>query len=240
MTFFDTLAAWTERDWLECVRPHDLLYFLGEKASDRKLRLFGCACVRRFWHELKEQSPEREGIEIAERFADGLADMSELQRINKQLGNMCWGPQPSWGMCTGAVWELTAGPGSQFGIRRAGETAGMIAFKAGALGGDPMMRSGERPTFDAAEKAQAAIVRDLFCNPFRPVALSTDLLSWNNSLLASLAQSIYDAWAFERFPILADALEEAGCTDQAILDHLRGPGPHARGCWAVDQLLKKE
>jgi hypothetical protein len=91
MTFFDTLARWNEKDWLECSRPHDLLYFLNENASDRKLRLFGCACVRRFWHKLKEQSPDRKGVEIAERFADGLADLSEIQRINKKLGEMCWG-----------------------------------------------------------------------------------------------------------------------------------------------------
>jgi hypothetical protein len=41
-------------------------------------------------------------------------------------------------------------------------------------------------------------------------------------------------------PILADALEEAGCTDQLILDHLRSPGPHVRGCWPVDLILAKE
>ena len=57
--------------------------------------------------------------------------------------------------------------------------------------------------------------------------------------VVQLAQSIYDDRAFDRLPILADALEEAGCTDAAILDHCRGPGPHVRGCWAVDLLLGK-
>jgi hypothetical protein len=64
LTFFDKLAAWTETDWLACVRPHNLLYFLGDKATDRKLRLFGCACVRQFWHKLKEQSPKRKASKL--------------------------------------------------------------------------------------------------------------------------------------------------------------------------------
>jgi hypothetical protein len=103
-----------------------------------------------------------------------------------------------------------------------------------------MMSPGEHPTFQAAEKAQATIVRDIFPNPFRPVTLSPDLLKWNNSLLARLAQPIYDCWAFERLPILADALEEAGCTDPEILGHCRQSGEHVRGCWLIDILLGKQ
>jgi hypothetical protein len=54
-----------------------------------------------------------------------------------------------------------------------------------------------------------------------------------------LAQAVYDKRAFERLPDLADALEEAGCTDAEVLGHLRGPGPHVLGCWLVDLLLGK-
>jgi hypothetical protein len=63
---------------------------------------------------------------------------------------------------------------------------------------------------------------------------------WNESTVTELAQAIYTDRAFDRLPILADALEEAGCTDAAILEHCRGPGPHVRGCWVVDLLLGKE
>ena len=52
-----------------------------------------------------------------------------------------------------------------------------------------------------------------------------------------LARAVYDAGDFSRLPILADALEEAGCADADILGHLRGPGPHVRGCWVLDLLL---
>jgi hypothetical protein len=55
-----------------------------------------------------------------------------------------------------------------------------------------------------------------------------------------MAEVIYADSAFDRLPVLADALEEAGCTISDILDHCRGPGPHVRGCWVVDLLLGKE
>lgn len=68
-------------------------------------------------------------------------------------------------------------------------------------------------------------------------------LSWlasNNGTVVKLAQAIYDERAFDRLPILADALEDAGCTNQDILAHCRGGGEHSRGCWVVDLLLGKE
>jgi hypothetical protein len=84
-----------------------------------------------------------------------------------------------------------------------------------------------------------AILRDLFGNPFRPVALDAACLAWNDGTIPKLAQAIYDERAFDRLAILADALEDAGCTDTDILGHLRSPGPHVRGCWPVDALLGK-
>ena len=81
---------------------------------------------------------------------------------------------------------------------------------------------------------QADLFRDIFGNPFRPVALDPAWLHWNAGTVRKMAQAIYDDRAFDRLPILADALEEAGCTDAQLLGHLRGPGPHARGCWALD------
>jgi hypothetical protein len=91
---------------------------------------------------------------------------------------------------------------------------------------------------------QTGVLRDLFGNPFRPVVLDP---SWRIPAVVSLAQAAYDNRALPsghldqaRLAVLADALEEAGCTDADLLGHLRGPGPHVRGCWAVDALLEKE
>jgi hypothetical protein len=83
------------------------------------------------------------------------------------------------------------------------------------------------------------LIREVLDNPFRPVQIERAWLSWNNDTVPKLAQTLYDERAFDRLPILADALEEAGCTDIAILEHCRGPGPHVRGCWVVDVLLGK-
>jgi hypothetical protein len=85
--------------------------------------------------------------------------------------------------------------------------------------------------------SQAIVVRDIFGNPFRPVTLNP---AWRTSNVSALAQSIYDDRAFDRLPILADALEDAGCDNADILNHCRQPGEHVRGCWVVDLVLEKE
>ena len=83
------------------------------------------------------------------------------------------------------------------------------------------------------------LVREIFGNLFRPVNVNPAWLVWNDGTIPKLAQSIYDDRAFDRLPVLADALEEAGCTNAEILEHCRGPGPHVRGCWVVDLVLGK-
>lgn len=85
--------------------------------------------------------------------------------------------------------------------------------------------------------AQCNLVRDLFGNPFRPVSLDA---TWQSPTVISLATAVYDERAFDRMPILADALEDAGCTNTDILNHCRRPAVHARGCWVVDALLGKD
>jgi hypothetical protein len=96
------------------------------------------------------------------------------------------------------------------------------------------------PRVGAADFHQDVSQRPLFyCifgNPFRPIDLNR---AWLTSTVVSLASAVYEDRAYERLPILADALEEAGCRDAAILEHCRGLGPHVRGCWVIDLLLGK-
>jgi hypothetical protein len=99
------------------------------------------------------------------------------------------------------------------------------------------LREGE--SSDTGRLAQCAILRCVFGNPFRPVAVDPSWLAWNDGTLRSMALSIYDDRAWHELPFLADALEDAGCDGEAILSHCRGPGPHVRGCWVVDLLLGK-
>jgi hypothetical protein len=101
---------------------------------------------------------------------------------------------------------------------------------------------------EAAEGVLFAVVpdvaihamREVIGNPFRPVAINPAWLNWNDGTVRKVAQAIYDERAFDRLPILADALEEAGCTNTDILNHCRQPRNHVRGCWVVDLILGKE
>jgi hypothetical protein len=85
-----------------------------------------------------------------------------------------------------------------------------------------------------------SLLREFVGNPFRPVRVEPAWLRWAGGTVVKLAQAIYEERAFDRLPILADALEEAGCDNGDILAHLRSPGPHVRGCWAVDLLTGRQ
>jgi hypothetical protein len=100
---------------------------------------------------------------------------------------------------------------------------------------------GDDASFNSARKVTAshlaAVLRCIFGNPFRPITLDP---SWLTTTAKQLAKSIYQDRAFDRLPILADALEDAGCNQPDILGHLRSGGEHCRGCWAVDLVTGKE
>jgi hypothetical protein len=98
-------------------------------------------------------------------------------------------------------------------------------------------RARNRSTLAVERVIQADFVRDIFGNPFRPVTFDP---RWRTSDVVGLARAIYDDKAFERIPILADALMDAGCEEEQIIGHCRGDGPHVRGCWVVDLVLGKE
>ena len=88
-------------------------------------------------------------------------------------------------------------------------------------------------TPDAVRLLHIAMCNDIFGNPFRPVSVEP---SWLTSTVVVLAEGIYQERAFDRLPILADALMDAGCDHADVLEHCRGEGPHVRGCWVVDLL----
>jgi hypothetical protein len=94
-----------------------------------------------------------------------------------------------------------------------------------------------RPPPPRTKKVWTQFAHDIYGNPFRPAVLDS---RWSSADAVALARAIYDDRAFDRLPILADSLIEAGCDDEQILDHCRGSGPHDRGCWVVDLVLGKE
>jgi hypothetical protein len=100
-----------------------------------------------------------------------------------------------------------------------------------------------RAAWDAAhaaeQAAQCLLLRDIMGNPFCPVTLDPSWLRWNDGCVPKIAQAIYDERRFSDLPILADALEDAGCDNEDLLEHCRRPGEHVRGCWMVDAILGK-
>jgi hypothetical protein len=192
----------TERDWLACAEPCDLLTFVGSRLSNRKELLFVVACCRKVWQP--PQAEVKADLQRLEWFADGQTSREDLERLTPWL---------------------------RWLVSRLGGLAADYAQ-------DWAARSGEH-------QYAADLVRDLF-NPFRPVPLDPAWLAWHDGLVIRLAQAAYQerhqpASTLDnaRLAVLADALEEAGCTDPDILNHCRRSGVHVRGCWAVDLLLGK-
>jgi hypothetical protein len=233
----------TEAEWLTAADPTPMLGFLEGKVSDRKLRLFACACCRMVWHLLPDERT-RGAVEAAERFADGLADAAELEDARLAASARCrfgGGAPYAAAECaeTGdAGWHALAAAAyaAKAAARRRpkGPPPGWLSHYG--LPENLYARS-EHSARKAVNLAHAALLRCLLGNPSRAVAPDP---GWRTSTVVQIASGIYADQAFDRLPILADALQDAGCDHPDVLAHCRGEGPHARGCWVVDLLLGKE
>jgi hypothetical protein len=217
----------TERQWAACKNVSNMLQLLGRKASERKLRLFAAACCRRVWHHLTDERSRR-AVELAERLADGEATTKERAAAARSARRV------SARYRVADTWYAVAAAGYATESRAWG-AAYYAAEAVARQAGQTKARPGE-------EKAQAALLRDIF-NPFCPVTISP---AWQSPQVIGLAQATYDERELPagtldtaRLAVLADALEDAGCTNADILNHCRRSGVHVRGCWVVDLLLGK-
>ncbi len=238
----------TESEWLVSSDVTAMLRFVTENPdhqdmtccrSPRKLRLFACACCRAVWdgvpcgrcqaigffappHEGSPTCPDchgtgrtggltdhrsRRAVEVAERYADGLAWPGELTEANQDAEGP---PDPA---ARAAFWVSSI-------------NGGWITYFLNSMGHGPVLPSA----------AQTALLREVCGNPFKPLTPPP----WIPPDALATAAAVYERRAWDALPILADMLEDSGITDLALLAHLRGPGPHVRGCWAVDLLLGKE
>jgi hypothetical protein len=222
----------TEAEWLECVEPIEMVNFVGHKASDRKFRLFAVACCESS-RQLLLNKDHRQNLEIASRFADGMATERELAEAYKRANDFACGFYYSsdterevrrWAEAT-AVADANAVIRPLYYMESSAADAAWMIHRAGHRN---------------PNKRLAALAKDIFGNPFRPVIVDLPGVSRDQSAAGKLAQSIYEVRTFDRLPVLADTLEAAGCDNAALLGHLRGPGPHVRGCWALDLILGKE
>jgi hypothetical protein len=245
-----------EVEWLAAADPEPMLAIPrgSGDVGERKLRLFAAACCRRIWGLLGDER-SRIAVEVAEEFADGRVDHATLrtaaaaaeeayQRINLDVSEPGY-PDADAGLsseyaayaaqeASASIWHSHDKPACyDKGI------ANEVALAAAdSLGPDPQRQSFER-------LHQAELMRCIIGNPFRPVLSQFRAVrDCQSGVVSRLAQDAYDArhlpdgtFVPARLLLLADALEDAGCTDPDLLSHLRGPGPHVRGagrwiwCW---------
>ncbi|WP_238602892.1 hypothetical protein [Fimbriiglobus ruber] len=218
----------TEAEWLTATDPTPMLEFLSGKASDRKLRLFACACCRRIWHLITEEGSQN-AVATAERMSD------EQVTDDERWGVMVEAQYMPDNAANAAYNSLCSFP--DYPDRTARQATWAVANETEAHQlSEALNPAWEHKRLSECLK-QAVDLRDIFGNPFRPSTIDPSCLT---SSVHVLATGIYADRTFDRLPILADALQDAGCDNEEILQHCRGPGPHARGCWAVDLLLGKE
>jgi hypothetical protein len=225
-----------EANWYTCDDYRAMLEYLQRRKrhrpSRRKLCLFACACARRVWHLFPDESCRR-AIKLAEDYVDGIGAVGELTRMLEEVKGI--------------------------GAFAKGRVATATVHWAAAILVDPKLRYPEYAARQAAHYAEQALrderwlrgcrvegsktgavervwLCDLLGDPFKPRAVDPSCLMLS---VTSVARAVYDGRRFEDMPVLADALEEAGCTNADILRHCRGPGPHVRGCWALDLILGK-
>ena len=218
----------TEAEWLACAEPKAILEFLDAKLFKRKLRLFGVSCCRHVW-EMFPNETCRAAVEVAERFADGSATPQELTKVARLLRRQAFargldrpGQRARW-----IAWQMVNEPWNSLDV-----SSGTIEL----LG--QFATPGKKKSARKDENTrQCASLRDIFGTPFRSVAFSPE---WRTDTVLSLASQMYESRDFSAMPILADALQDASCDSDDILNHCRGDGPHVRGCWVVDLVLGKE
>jgi hypothetical protein len=223
----------TETEWLDTqADPHvmiDHLATLKPEASRRKTRLCMVAYCRSIWHIMTDERC-RHAVEVAERFADDPAAEADLKAAIKGLPTprRDYGalhktaPQDAARSCTSRK--------EKFLLASLVQVHALTAMAWQNCPHDPKTAT-ESTTF------QAGVIRDIFDNPFRPVAFDA---RWRTADVLGIARGIYEDRAFDRLPLLADALMDAGCDQEGILAHCRSEEPHVRGCWVVDLSLCKE
>jgi hypothetical protein len=246
----------SENEWLASSDAEAMLYMChgGRVKSDldrcrlaRKLRLFAAACCRQIWHWLPD-SRSQYAVEVAERFADGLATAEELKasadsarlRVDEVVT-----------IRDGEQWlDSDIGQAAEAAVSVTHIAASFAASGTLLNARDALLVEGTHVNLDwehldpqrlaAAERPYVHLLREIFGNPFRPVEIDRSRLTLEITglVLASYKNRSLRSGELDpvRLSILAEALEEAGGFPSAILDHLRSPGSHVRGCWAIDSL----
>jgi hypothetical protein len=203
------------------------------------MRLFLLACCYRICQGSRDPAGEQL-FQVAERFVEVPPPSQRQENILRA----CFG---DFSAPAAVVWWALQNP---LGLAAANLRLFVGRCAGAAAGRGEAWRSAERVAMENEARAQCDLLRDIFGNPFRPLPpirgkrrweeQRLGWMTWKDGIVLKMAEAAYQEIAFDRLPVLADALEDAGCDFVDLLSHCRGPGPHVRGCWVVDLLLDKK
>jgi hypothetical protein len=230
-----------EAAWLACTNPFAMLYFLSGQVSERKWRLFASACCRRIWPTLVDERSRR-AIEVLERLADGLADQieaTEAAREAARADRMTRRAHSGTPNAIAAIAARDAIAGNWAGVLRWTSTTEAWSF------GMPHGEAQASQRMACARANLAALLGEIVGNPFHSLAIDP---TWQTNDVIALGEAASEHRLLPsgeldpaRLAVLCDSLEDAGCPqDHELLLHLRGPGPHVRGCHALDAILGRD
>jgi hypothetical protein len=257
----------TEVEWMSGQAPERMLELVAEKVSNRKRRLLAVACCRAIWPLLADRRSRAAvevveryadglaGDELADAADEAGLAVGDLERAVQEARDD-YNTETAWGGCSCPTCEAERDErmdeinprndpdlGYQLlEMQAAGQAACAAALLAHHATRDywavpRLLSAAMRRGGPALQIDLARLLHELIGNPFREVAIDPAWRTWERGVVVGLAQTIYEEKAFERLPILADALEDAGCAEGALLRHLRQPDGHLRGCWALDAVL---
>ncbi len=224
----------TEAEWLCCPHPDKMLRYLDGKVSDRKFWLFACSCCRLIWHRFSDWRIRRV-VEAAELFADG-RDAGEHLAAARSAVNVSG--KAGVGGFVHLLDETRSG--STAAHRCISGIWSVMAKRPIRLNTYPSLYSGGVAGWEPLCQKLVLLVHDIAGNPFSPVSPDPAWLKANGGAAVRIAREIYEDRAFNLMPILADALEDAGCTNEQVLAHCRKEGFHARGCFVLDLVLDRK
>jgi hypothetical protein len=229
-----------EYEWLHGIDYEGMIRLVGQNPDERKMRLAACGYLRTMWADFSDPQA-RSVVEVAEDYADFRATRTEVKGVKRALALLLeqarteqardqYDPtDPGWLVQYRTFLELD----SRVRLLE-------LVLKPGCVEAEALRTIASRVNkggwYDD-RMPTCNLLRDIFGNPFRPITFSPD---WRTDTAVSLARTLYESRDFSAMPILADALQDAGCDNEDILLHSRGDGPHVRGCWVCDLVLGKE
>ena len=245
-----------DRDWEQATTAVRLLsvLFPDHRTPEtpgvrRRLRLVLCGAARTVWDRLPHDDL-RAAVEVAERFADDQASRRELTQAAQMVRQFVAAAERSWRRLAedrhttdhqfaAAAYQATA---AELVLACCERSVTVARIAGQELAQTPKLAAPQRVwdecrvpewyKLEVGPDPAAAVVRDIFGHPAPPQFAD----GWKSPTVLALTAGIAADAGFDRLPVLADALEDAGCEDERVLGHCRGPGPHWRGCWVVDGL----